>query len=93
MKILILNGNPKDDTKFDEYIDQLSSALKLSNHIVTIQTLKDMDIRYCIGCFGCWVKTPGECSIAADDTRDIRKAYMNSDLVIFVSPIIMGRVG
>lgn len=90
MKVLILNGNPHDDKKFDEYLEQLSTALESSNHTVTIQTLKDMDIRYCIGCFGCWVKTPGECSIAADDTRDVRNAYMNSDLVLFASPIIMG---
>ena len=90
MKVLILDGNPDDDKKFDEYLERLSTVLESSNHIVTILTLKDMDIRYCIGCFGCWVKTPGECSNAADDTALVCREYINSDMVIFASPVIMG---
>lgn len=51
--------------------------------------LRKMDIRQCIGCWGCWVKTPGECVIA-DDTINIRQEFMISDLVLMASPIIMG---
>jgi multimeric flavodoxin WrbA len=90
MKVLILNGNPDDDKKFNDYIEQLSTTLESSNHIVTILALKDMDIRYCIGCFGCWIKTPGECSNASDDTAVVCREYINSDMVIFASPVIMG---
>ena len=49
-----------------------------------------MAIRYCIGCFGCWVKTPGECSNAADDSRRVRREYINTDFALFASPVIMG---
>ncbi|MFC1865580.1 hypothetical protein ACFLYB_02560 [Chloroflexota bacterium] len=49
MKVLILNGNPGGDKKFDDYIEQLSTTLESSNHLVTVLSLKDMDIRYCIG--------------------------------------------
>ncbi len=91
MRITILNGNPnKDNQGFDEYLEKLSSSLVLSNHSVKTLQLRDMDIRYCIGCFGCFDKTPGECSTAADDSREVRREYMNSDLVLFASPIIMG---
>jgi multimeric flavodoxin WrbA len=91
LRITILNGNPnKDNQGFNEYVDKLSDALTSQSHSVRILQLKDMDIRYCIGCFGCFDKTPGECSTAADDSREVRREYMNSDLVLFASPIIMG---
>lgn len=90
MKITILNGNPNaDNVKFDNYLKELSDLLKSRKHTVTIFKLRETDIRYCIGCFGCWVKTPGEC-IVADGSRDICREYINSDFVLFASPIIMG---
>jgi len=90
MKITILNGNPNaGNAKFDNYLKNLSDLLESSNHAVTAFQLREMDIRYCIGCFGCWVKTPGEC-IVTDGSRDICREYINSDFVLFASPIIMG---
>ena len=90
MKITILNGNPNaDNVKFDNYLDTLSGLLESSKHPVTILKLREMDIRYCIGCFGCWVKTPGECTVA-DGSHDICREYINSALALFASPVIMG---
>ena len=91
MKITILNGNPNvEDSGFDDYLTKLKTVLESRDHTVLILHLRDMDIRYCIGCFGCWVKTPGECSNAADDTRVVCREFINSGLVIFASPVIMG---
>ena len=91
MKITILNGNPdENNTAFDDYLTNLSDELNSDGHAVTSFELREMDISYCIGCFGCWVKTPGECSNAADDTRLVRREYINSDFIIFASPVIMG---
>jgi multimeric flavodoxin WrbA len=91
MRVTILNGNPNEENiRFDDYLKKLSDLLLLRNHSVKILQLRDMDIRYCIGCFGCFDKTPGECSTAADDSREVRREYINSDFVLFASPIIMG---
>lgn len=90
MRITILNGNPNaENAPFDNYLKSLSDLLESSNNTVTILKLREMDIKYCIGCFNCWVKTPGECR-AADDSRDVCREYINSDLVLFASPILMG---
>jgi multimeric flavodoxin WrbA len=90
MKITILNGNPNaENVKFDNYLKSLSDLLESHNHTVTTLELREMDIKYCIGCFNCWVKTPGECRVA-DDSRDVCREYINSDLVLFASPILMG---
>ena len=89
MKVTILNGNPDaSNTVFDNYLKELYTLLSESNEI-TIFTLRDMDLKYCRGCWGCWVKTPGEC-LVKDDTSEIRRQYINSDLVLFASPTIMG---
>lgn len=90
MKITILNGNPDaSNTAFDVYLRSLSQSLDSSGHDATVFSLRDMDISYCIGCFGCWVKNPGECSIA-DDTIEIRRHIIISHLLIYASPVIMG---
>ncbi len=90
MRIAILNGNPDaENTKFDNYLKTLSDLLESTNNSVTTFKLREMDINYCIGCWGCWVKTPGEC-IVPDDSMDIRRKVINSDFTLFASPIIMG---
>ena len=90
MKITILNGNPDvNNIAFDIYLKELSDELTSDNHAVTNFVLRDMDTSYCTGCFDCWVKTPGQCR-TADAGRDINRAYINSDFVLWASPVIMG---
>ncbi len=90
MKILILNGNPDEgNVHFDKYLEELQSSLGETGHDVEIFLLREMDIQYCDGCHGCWLRTPGEC-LVSDHTQLIRKSFVNSDLVISASPIRMG---
>lgn len=90
MKIVILNGNTDPNNKsFDEYLVNLSLVLGNENNAVRVLQLRDMKIHHCTGCFDCWYKTPGLC-ILKDDMREVCREYINSDFVIFASPIIMG---
>ena len=90
MKIVILNGNPEGtDGALDRYLVELRDALSDSGHVVTLLMLRDMEIEYCTGCFGCWVETPGEC-VARDDSADVCRQMIKSDFVLWASPIIMG---
>ncbi len=90
MKITILNGNSDaSNSGFDHYLTRLSEELVSDGHNVTGFDLREMDIKYCIGCFGCWVKTPGECR-SRDESREVCQAFINSDFVLWASPVIMG---
>ena len=90
MKILILDGNPDpNDTPFEEYLADLANEIQALDNEVKRIKLRDLNIRYCTGCWGCWVKTPGECKVA-DGSRHMCREYINSDLVLFASPITMG---
>jgi multimeric flavodoxin WrbA len=88
MKITILNGNPTAST-FDAYLSRLKSALEAGSHSVAQLDLRDMPLRYCIGCWGCWVKTPGEC-IARDASLEMDRAVINADFVLWAAPLKMG---
>ena len=48
-----------------------------------------MNLHYCTGCWSCWWKTPGRCAIN-DDAEKIIRSVINSDFVIFASPLIAG---
>ncbi len=49
------------------------------------------DLAYCMGCFGCWIKKPGECVIN-DRMTEINQFYNCSDFVIYISPVVFGQV-
>jgi multimeric flavodoxin WrbA len=88
MKITILNGNPTA-TSFDNYLNEARSALESAGHSVTQLELRDLPLRYCIGCWGCWVKTPGEC-VSRDASLEMDRAVINADFVLWAAPLKMG---
>ena len=51
----------------------------------------DREIKPCIGCFGCWVKTPGTCVIL-DGYENLGHIFSESDEVIIVSRCCFGSV-
>jgi len=55
----------------------------------TTLPLRELDIAPCLGCFGCWIKTPGECVID-DAGRDVARSIVGSDLVVYLTPILFG---
>lgn len=90
MKVLILNGNPDPDKgKMDSYLVRLQEQLSAAGHDVKVVMLRDLKIGYCTGCFNCWLKTPGICTIQ-DDAIGITRQYIASDHVILASPLIAG---
>ena len=57
---------------------------------LTERALQRGELAFCRGCFECWVKTPGECSIR-DGIAEINRASMNSDVVIYLCPVVFGQ--
>jgi multimeric flavodoxin WrbA len=90
MNITILNGNPNPSNgAFDGYLGRLAETLTAQGHEARTLALRDMAIGQCSGCFGCWVKTPGECVIH-DDAAAVCRALINADWAVFASPVTMG---
>ncbi len=91
MKICILNGNPDPGNReFDQYLASLAAGLT-GKHQVDLLELRGLNIDYCVGCWGCWVKTPGEC-VNRDESELVCRRVINSDLTILASPLRLGFV-
>lgn len=56
------------------------------NYLIDLSSQK---IAHCVGCFGCWVKTPGKCVIR-DDAIKIYPLIAKSEEVLYVSRIRYG---
>lgn len=90
MNLLILNGNPSGgDPALDAYVSDLAAKAREGGHGAEVLVLREMKIRPCNGCFNCWLKTPGTCSLR-DDEIEVSRRYLASDHVIVASPLIMG---
>jgi multimeric flavodoxin WrbA len=89
MRIAILNGEPDAASPFDAYVREYAGHLASNGHEVTRLDLRDLDLKGCSGCWGCWVKTPGEC-VKKDDSVQVCRAILASDLVVWASPMRMG---
>ena len=89
MKASILIGSKADDSESSKIHEIMLKELKKLNWDATSIVLEDKNIAYCLGCFGCWVQTPGECVIK-DDVETIVKQMVHSDLIIYITPIVFG---
>ncbi len=89
-RITILNGDPSaPDSEFTARLFEYCKHLAIRKCEFDIYHLSNMNIQHCSGCWNCWLKTPGKCSIQ-DDTPEIFKSITQSDLLIFASPMRAG---
>jgi multimeric flavodoxin WrbA len=92
MNIMILNGAlGNTPASYKKYVSDLVLQLKTKDNTVCHIELAEKELSHCTGCFKCWVQTPGQC-IIADDNQDINRTIINSDFVLFASPLMMGFV-
>ena len=89
MKAVVLNGLHDGDLVGEAVCEAVCSRLEASGWETEILVLREHKIAPCVEDFGCWVKTPGECLIK-DAAGDITRAYLTSDLAVFVTPVVFG---
>ena len=89
MKVLAINSSARtgDVSKTEIVLDFLLQGMREAGADVTVVELRKKKIRYCIGCFTCWTKTPGVCIHKDDMTHEILPQYLDSDLVILATPL------
>ena len=64
-------------------------ALSFNGRNTHFFDLSSMKIAGCIGCFGCWTKTPGSC-IIRDDAVKIYPLIAECDQIVYISRIRYG---
>jgi len=89
MKVLLLDGTIKEDITSKTIHEVIVDEIKTMGGEVNSRALRDLEIGSCHGCFKCWFQTPGIC-IIDDVERDIAKETVQSDLLIFLTPVTFG---
>jgi multimeric flavodoxin WrbA len=88
-KTVILNGAQPGEDYLTPILSVLTDVLRGNESDVQTFTLRDIKLAHCIGCFGCWVETPGTC-IEADAGRDIARAIIRSEMTVLFTPVTCG---
>lgn len=90
MKALLITDQEYQTETFELLNRIINNFLDEKGFEVKLFEIGRNDLSFCMGCFGCWVKTPGECVID-DLITEINRAYINSDVTIILSPIVFGQ--
>jgi hypothetical protein len=89
MRIIAFNSSPRDNqTSKTELILQkfLEGARRAGAEAETLY-LRDYQIKHCLGCFSCWIKTPGRCVQKDDMAEELFGRYLSADLAVLATPL------
>lgn len=87
MKILVLNGSPKEKSDTFRLTEAFLKGMNREDrHKVRIIDVIEKKIAPCRGCFGCWQRGDGHCVID-DDQNIILDAYRSADVIIWSFPL------
>ncbi len=89
MKVLALNSSPRGggQSKTEWMLDHLVSGMQAAGATVEKVDLRKKKINYCIGCFTCWTKTPGQCIHKDDMSAELFPKFIAADLVVYATPL------
>lgn len=85
MRIAILNGSPRKENTA-AMIEAFREGAEEAGHEVEVIHVGKMKINGCLACEYCHTKGEGKC-IQKDDLEKIMPAYLESNMLVFASPI------
>lgn len=69
--------------------DKLFNELFSDMPVNTVVICDNSNIKHCVGCFGCWIKTPGRCVIR-DGYDNIGELFSKADKITVISKSTYG---
>lgn len=88
-KIALLDGRTAGDEDVAPAYEVLSDLLAQAGAEVRAFPLRELKLTQCIGCFGCWLETPGVCCFR-DAGPEIAETIVQSDTMILLTPVSFG---
>ncbi len=88
-KIALLDGRQAGDEDLASASQVLNDLLEQAAAEVRTFPLRGLKLTQCIGCFGCWLETPGLCRFR-DAGPEIAQAIMESDTIVLFTPLSFG---
>jgi multimeric flavodoxin WrbA len=88
-QILLLNGLGTMDQDLAPLLEILIEEIHRTGASLRSYSLQDIKMGTCVGCFGCWLKTPGIC-LEPDIGLEIAQAVVQSDTTLLLTPVTFG---
>ncbi len=88
MKIVAINGGPRKGqiSKTTMLLESFLAGCRKAGAEVEVINLREKEIKNCIGCYTCWVKTPGVC-VHKDDMKEILEIRKTADVEVWATPL------
>jgi multimeric flavodoxin WrbA len=87
MKVLAINGSPhrgRGNTAL--ILEPFLEGLRGGGAEVELLCTRDLHINPCLGCFGCWTKTPGKC-VQEDDMAGLLPRLRQAEVWVLATPL------
>ncbi len=89
-RVLALNGSPRAGAGVTSMLlQQLLAGMRESGAETRLIQVRELNLEPCIGCYSCWVQTPGRCIHRDGMDRGI-EAWAAADLVVIGTPVYHG---
>lgn len=89
-RVLALNGSPRAGAGVTaRLLEPLLAGMGEAGAETELIQVRDLNLEPCIGCYSCWVQTPGRC-IHSDGMDRGLEAWAAADLVVIGTPLYHG---
>lgn len=89
MKAIAFNSSPHlEKSATNEVLLPFLEGLESAGAEVELLYLHRLDIRPCLGCLACWLKTPGRCA-QQDGMAEILPRIAESDITVYATPLFV----
>ena len=86
-KVLALNGSPRGlESNTQALLTPFLEGAREAGAETDLLVVRDLDVKFCRGCFACWSSTPGRCCQKDDMTR-VLDLWRQSDYVVYGTPL------
>jgi putative NADPH-quinone reductase len=87
MHVMAINGSPRNETSSTNHIlTPLLEGMRSAGATTEVVHLGKLQIKHCLGCFLCWIRTPGKCA-QKDDMNEVFERFIQADLLVFGTPL------
>lgn len=86
MKVLLVRGNPRKHGHTQRLTDLLLQGLNDTPAKVVDVDLTTLNPSPCLGCYHCWLVTPGQC-VHGDGMDEVLVHLLDADVLVCVTPL------
>jgi NAD(P)H-dependent FMN reductase len=84
--VLLLRANPRKTGQTEQLIQLFVQGVRESGARLVEVDLTTRNLQPCLGCFQCWLTTPGQC-VQGDDLGELLEQILDADVVVCATPM------